>query len=192
MEATPTALPATGLVSSAPGFLFGLTNVQLCCVWQLHVWTGLANISNLILEPRSPDLSFSRNGGSVRTTPWCSRDFYCPYVFQVWQDQPELIWQESILSSRAPPPWHWSSTTHSVADWERGLRVSCCTRWDLTDFICQIFSFSWKARFEFLDWPLTITSASYLFDLFSAFSRAWSDPHPSEARQERLYPVGGW
>lgn len=24
----------------------------------------------------------SRNGGSVRTTPWCSRDFYCPYVFQ--------------------------------------------------------------------------------------------------------------
>ena len=26
---------------------------------------------------------FSRNGGSVRTTPWCSRDFYCPYVFQV-------------------------------------------------------------------------------------------------------------
>ena len=32
MEATPTALPATGLVSSAPGFLFGLTNVQLCCV----------------------------------------------------------------------------------------------------------------------------------------------------------------
>ena len=94
MEATPSALPATGLVSSAPGFLFGLTNVQLCCVWQPHVWTGLANISNLILEPRSPDLSFSRNGGSVRTTPWCSRDFYCPYVFQVWQDQPELICQD--------------------------------------------------------------------------------------------------
>ena len=25
----------------------------------------------------------SKNGGSVRTTPWCSKDFYCPYVFQV-------------------------------------------------------------------------------------------------------------
>lgn len=24
----------------------------------------------------------SKNGGSVRTTPWCSKDFYCPYVFQ--------------------------------------------------------------------------------------------------------------
>ena len=59
-----------------------------------------------------------------------------------------LIWQ--IWSfSRAPPPWHWSSTTHSVADWERGLRVSCCTRWDRFHFPDLPLSFSGETDFIF-------------------------------------------
>ena len=40
---------------------------------------------------------FSRNGGSVRTTPWCSRDFYCPYVFQVHHlSFKDIIYQRHI------------------------------------------------------------------------------------------------
>ena len=31
-----------------------------------------------------------------------------------------------------------------------------------------------------------------LSDVFSAFPCSWSDPHPGEAGQERVYPVGGW
>ena len=186
MEATPTALPATGLVSFAPGFLLGLEIIS--CVWQFHADRFVKHIKP-ISGTKISWLEFqSERRFSANNTVVLAR-LLLPLrlpglTASIWIDLTAFIFSKGTTSMTLKFNYPFCGrlgkrfeglVLHEVRQISFSRFATLILRWD---------------RLHFLDWAMAIISASCL--IFSAFSRAWSDPHPGEAGQERVYPVGGW
>ena len=189
MEATPTALPATGLVSFAPGFLLGLEIIS--CVWQFHADRFVKHIKP-ISGTKISWLEFqSKRRFSANNTVVLAR-LLLPLrlpglTASIWIDLTAFIFSKGTTSMTLKFNYPFCGRLGKRFE---GLVLHEVRQISFSRFATLILRW---ARLHFLDWPMASHyNFRILSDLLSAFSRAWSDPHPGEAGQERVYPVGGW